>query len=143
MDDDQNLLKEVVKWVNSQPLIPSQQPIVDKILHMSNKRTNLHPTLKALKKSVHTFEQSEGIEEFRERSYEVLQQSKSVLDYSMNYLKEEAFPGAGNVNIFFPYQSKTAEELENKFEEMNLHEISQKFPRIIPFVLKKNQLPKV
>ena len=103
-----------------------------------------HKKLKALKASAshfeETLEKSMGGDELKQASYNVFQESKSTLDHSMHHLRKKVFPGASE-KIYFPYLPTTKEKLEKKFEEFKFQGISQKFPQIIDFVLKKNQLP--
>ena len=99
--------------------------------------------LDALKTSARSFEEtlegSKSDEELKQRSYNVFQESKSTLDYSMNHLKQEAFPETGKTNIFFPYLQDTKEKLEKKFEDMGFQGLSQKYPEVIDFVLDKTK----
>ena len=96
------------------------------------KLTMKHKTLNSLKTSAlnfeETLEQSNDNEELKERSYDVIQRSRTTLDYAMNHLKEKAFPENEKTNIHFPYIQDTTEQVEKKFEEMGFQGISQKFP---------------
>ena len=105
--------------------------------------TMKHKELNDLKTSAHSFEDtlegSLGDEELKQKSYDVLQKSKSTKDYSKNHLKQEAFPQTKKGSIYFPYEQDTAEKLDKKFEDMGFQGISQKYPEVINFVLEKIQ----
>ena len=69
---------------------------------------------------------------------DVFEKSKSALDYSMQLLKENAYPKAQNI-IYFPYQAKTRKDLIKKLEKWKFLGIEQKHPAIIDFILEKTK----
>ena len=69
---------------------------------------------------------------------DVFGESKSALDYSMQLLKQTAYPGAIK-QIYFPYTETTKEDLTKKFKNMKFLGIQEKHPAIFNFILKKIQ----
>ena len=143
LEDGKVLLKEAKEMIQAQ-MLPNETS--SKLtIHASKAEIELtmkHRGLNDLKGSALSFEDtlegSQCDEDLKEKSYKVLQASRSALDYSMNHLKREAFPEIEK-EVVFPYIHNTAEKLEKKFKEMGFQGISQKYPEVINFVLEKIQ----
>ena len=102
----------------------------------------VHDDLKKLKDSSLKFEESvrnsEDKSELCKAVMEVFEKSKSALDYSMQVLKEKAYPDASDI-IYFPYQAKTKKDLIKRMEKMKFCGIEKDNPDIVDFILKKSK----
>eukprot|EP00092_Neocalanus_flemingeri_P031976 GFUD01034746.1.p1 GENE.GFUD01034746.1~~GFUD01034746.1.p1 ORF type:complete len:755 (+),score=183.93 GFUD01034746.1:75-2339(+) len=101
-----------------------------------------HEKLQALKTSALKFEEiannSDEMADLSSSSFAVFGESRSALDYSMGYLRDNAYPDADK-RIFFPYFTTSREELTKIFEKKKFHGIKLRHPEIIDFIAKKNE----